>query len=295
MGVISPNGPSVTATSPEPEASGAPAYTGVRWVTEYEIDFAEYFAANGAKNFCVAASSHTETLDGLDWTAYSDGSDLDVDTTTFEINANGLQITPVSGTGDTWGTACRAPRVGPFIANAVAASGGPAYDYFADTVCIQAYITADDDPLTDDYRNFGILLDKQTSSSYDSWLRAVISHSTSTTASVTRRTCNMAEPNLTSNPDFFEIIVGNNLANPRGRIGNWNGSFPEPGAPLHLSGSFVGVDASAVIKNQEGAIDNVDISDPTYANGRLSVTATAAGSALPFTATIHKVRYLRLR
>lgn len=293
MGVISPNGPSVTATSPEPEAGGAPAYTGVRWVTEYEIDFAEYFAASGGKNFCVASSSHTETLDGLDWTAYSDGSNLNVDTTTFEINANGLQITPVSGTGDTWGSSCRAPRVGPFIATAVQAGGGPAYDYFADTVCMQAYITADVDPLTDNYRNFGVLLDKHTSSSYDSWLRAVISHSGSTTASITRRTVNMAVTGLTSNPDYFEIIVGNNLANPRGRIGDWTGSFPEPGAPLNVSG-WVGVDASAVIKNQEGAIDNVDISDPTYANGRLEVTATAP-SALPFTMTVHKVRYLRLR
>tara|TARA_R100000808_G_scaffold23460_1_gene52100 strand:- start:7976 stop:8860 length:885 start_codon:yes stop_codon:yes gene_type:complete len=294
MGTVFPGGSGVTREFPPPEGGGAPEYTGVKWVTEYEIDFAEYFAANGAKDFCVAASSHTETLDGLDWTAYADGNNLNTNTTVFEINANGLQIRPVDGSSDFWGSTCRGPRVGPFIATAVEASGGPAYNYFEDIVCMQAYITADDDPLTDNYRRFGIILDKHTSSSYDKYLWAFVSHAGSTFAGVNRKTSNQAQYSLTSNPDFFEIIVGNNLANPRGRIGEWTGSFPEPGAPLSVSGGFNGVDASAVIKDTEGAVDNDGISDPTYANARLEVAA-ATPSALAFMTTVHKVRYLRLR
>ena len=105
-------------------------------------------------------------------------------------------------------------------------------------------------------------------------------------------------PSLTNNPNFFEIIVGNNLAAPLGRISDWAGSFPEPLAPLNVSG-WSGLEMSAVIKDTEGAgwtgtYPQDGMSDPTYANGRLEVIA-GTPLAAPFTATVHKVRYLRLR
>lgn len=267
---------------------------GVKWVTESEIDF----AAHGARSFFTATTSHTETLvdsagNSVDWVAYGNGStNLNTLTTQFEINASGLQITP-TGASDVWNTSITAPRVGPLIADVMAASGGPAYDFFADTVCIQAYITASVDPITENYRTFGILLDRHTPGQ-SRWLRAVMVHAGAPNASVARgNNAETYEPALPHNATLFEIVVGPRLGAPQGRLSDWAGSFPEPGAALNVSG-WAGVEAAAVIKDKSGPDPSV-VADPTAANGRLEVVAAASGSGNPFTVTVHKIRYLRLR
>ena len=63
-----------------------------------------------------------------------------------------------------------APRVGPFIAHAVEAAGGPIYNYYHDTVCMQAYITANVDPFITDWQNMGICLDIHTNLAGRQWL-----------------------------------------------------------------------------------------------------------------------------
>ena len=304
MAVNNPDGSSVTVNQPPPASGGAPAYTGVKWTTEYEVDFADYFAANGGVDWCVAGHTQSHTLlnpggSNVDWEAYADGSTaLNVKTSALEINASGLQVGNPTNNGEIWSNNSNAPRVGPLIADAIGAGGGPAYDYYKDIVCMQAYVTSDV-LMDDNWRNFGIVLNIHSASQFGVWLYTrANSSSNAVCASVVRSTGAVESiANPTVNPSLFEIIVGPRLASPRGRVSDWAGDFPEPQAPLVASG-WVGaaVDASSVIKDIEGAQLASGLSNPTGVNGRLEVSSnTSMNWAGAFTMTVHKVRYLRLR
>ena len=290
-------------------AGGAPAYTGVKWTTEYEVDFAAYFAANDGVDWRVAGHTQSRTLlnpggNNVDWEAYANGSTaLNSRTTALEINSNGLQVGNPNENGDTWDTTSDAPRIGPLIADAIGASGGPAYDYAKDIICMQAYITSDNDPMNDNWQNFGIILGTHSTSQGGAWLYARAVANTATNedgpcASILRKNTsgNIEAAAGSANPNFFEIIVGPRLAAARGRVANWAGSFPEPGAPLSASG-WAGLEASAVIKDTEGTVAGAD-SAPLAATARLEFNSSArnqGGDPDPLTMTVHKVRYLRLR
>ena len=98
MGTVFPGGSGVTREFPAPESGGAPAYSGVKWETEYEVDFADYFAANGGVDWRVAGHTQSHTLlnpggTNVPWEAYADGATaLTTKTTALEINASGLQM-----------------------------------------------------------------------------------------------------------------------------------------------------------------------------------------------------------
>tara|TARA_R110002110_G_scaffold98966_1_gene253101 strand:- start:166 stop:1089 length:924 start_codon:yes stop_codon:yes gene_type:complete len=307
MAVNNPDGSSVTVNQPPAASGGAPAYTGVKWETEYEVDFADYFAANGGVDWRVAGHTQSHTLlnpggTNVPWEAYADGATaLTTKTTSLEINASGLQMGVPAALSNFWMGDTSAPRVGPFIAHAVEAAGGPIYNYYHDTVCMQAYITADVDPFVTNWQNMGVCLDIHTNSQGGDWLYArAVADSGSAWGSVVRDgTQKMVStgphPIPGSNPTLFEIVVGPRLASPRGRISDWAGSFPDPQTALNTGAGWAGVDDSAVIKDLEGPTTGVMESNPTFATGYLEVTANAAGSAVPFTMTVHKVRYLRLR
>lgn len=303
MAVNNPDGSSVTVNQPPAASGGAPAYTGVKWTTEYEVDFAAFFAASGARDWHVAGHTHTQTIDGVDWQAYSDGATaLTSRTSKFEIDSSGLVMAPLTGSGDITGTTTTQVRVSPLLADAISAGGGPAYNFYSDLVCVQAYLTAP--PFDSDYQNLGLFFGKDAASQsywiharsiyYSGWVPPSSNPSVRRdTTSYDGTTDGTTSPPGHLHPTLFEMVIGSRMASPFCRMSDWTGSFPEPGAALSATG-WNGWETPAVIKDVAGP-GPMSINDPDNFNGRVAISFCASGGGTAFTGIAHNVRYSRLR
>tara|TARA_R110000824_G_scaffold103832_7_gene246564 strand:+ start:2042 stop:2947 length:906 start_codon:yes stop_codon:yes gene_type:complete len=301
MAVNNPDGSSVTVNQPPDASGGAPAYTGVKWETEYEVDFAAFFAASGARDWHVAGHTHTQTVDGVDWQAYSDGATaLTSRTSQLEIDASGLVFAPLSGSGDFDGSTTTQIRISPLIADAINAGGGPAYDFDSDTICFQAYLTGP--TFTANFQNMGLFVGID-AVSQDNWttLRSIYWSGWGYAGASFRRYLTSYDgvsppnsPPSPRHPTLYEVIIGPRLAAPLCRLSDWNGSFPEPGAALYASG-WDGWETSVVIKDWAGPGPTAGLDNPTAANGRIAISFSASNSPPAFTGTAHNVRFSRLR
>ena len=240
--------------------------------------------------------STTISVDGRSVTFHAVGGTANLTTyaTKFEITAGvGLEITPLadgSSTGDYYGSTQKAPRFGPKMADMF-----PSYDITTDIVACQIYATASP-ALSDDFQFFGLTLDGQQSSGSE-WQVARAIHvggATGLRAVVVRETsAELSTINPTSDPSFFECVVGQRLAAPTSAVGDWAGSWPEPLSTINAPG-WGGIRDGSVIKNKEGPIGATSI-NPTEANGAFSAIACAPFSPTAFTMTVKKMRFLRLK
>ena len=267
------------------------------WDVIADIDLpslsAHDFLAAGASS---PTDSTTISVDGRSVTFHAVGGTANLTTyaTKFEITPGvGLEITPLadgSATGDYFGSTQKAPRFGPKMTDMF-----PSYDISTDIVACQVYATVSP-ALSDDYQFFGLTLDAQLTSG-DEWQAARAIHvggATGLRAVVVRGSqALISTTNPTSDPSFFECVVGQRLATPTGAVGDWSGSWPEPLATLHAPG-WNGIRNGSVIKNKEGPIGATSI-NPTEANGAFSAIACAPLSSVPFTMTLKKMRFLRLK
>lgn len=248
----------------------------------------------------LAASAPSDSIvvdvDGrsVDFYAVGGTANLSTYATKFEITAGvGLEITPLadgSATGDYYGSTQKASRFGPRMTDMF-----PSYDITTDIVACQIYATASP-ALSDDFQFFGLTLDAQQSNGSE-WQVARAIHVGGTTglrAVVVRETsAELSATNPTSDPSFFECVVGQRLAAPTSAVGDWSGSWPEPLATIHAPG-WGGIRHGSVIKNKEGALGATSI-NPTQANGAFSAIACAPFSPTAFTMTVKKMRFLRLK
>jgi len=285
-----------------PGGGGAPADP--TWTVEAEIDFAAWHAANGGTtvDFLTPGTAKVaQTIDGVDWQAASGNNALSAYADLFQINANGLQIqprTPGYTYTNYYGNSTWAPRLGVRLRDII-----PSYDYSGDTIAIQAYATAD--TLSDTYQAFGLTFGQHVDSHVQFMaVQAKFSGLANPNELIAELISNnrehYANPPQHQSPDFFEVIVSPRMGAVSGSASNWQGSFPDPGAPLVADG-WAGIRGASVIKNRTGPTlspDDQPVSggvSPHGNDGYASALAHGYDSNTPFTATTHKMRFLRLK
>jgi hypothetical protein len=256
------------------------------------------------RNFLTAGTATDSiniTVDGrtVAFEAAGGGSALSTYATQFEIIAGtGLQITPVVQAGGspndqfTGNNTC--PRFGPKINDIF-----PSYNYDLDVIAVQAYITASV-PLSLRYMSLGLVLDQHTTSSNEWFAARAINAggapggSPGTLYGETIRR-NLESPTVVApaNPDFFEIVVFPRMGSVEGTVSDWQGSFPEPRAPMTPDAGWTGARGAAQIKDAEGPTASAN--SPNATNGYLSVCGLAPYVNATFTLTCPKMRFLRMK